>query len=217
MVRHRHRHCLRLTTRFWSLTLLGLAARVVLGSPEPKEVTYQTVNVPVSPLQIDVGGEAANVPTELGQAKGTLTHVIYRLLHFRYGGCFHHINLDVSLEQHSKIHDPVLDDGHNGYHEQDEGRVVKEKAVLTAKGIATFYCRSADMPRISIKEIDDIIQRSIETIQHVASISFTAPSNIGTLYKSLVRIAFSNSSSISTSISSKRLESGGDDSLGKVS
>ena len=218
------RRLCRLSLKFWALALVvGLFARLALGSSEP-DVTYQTVHVPISSLQIDVGGEVNSDPTDLTQAKGTLTHAVYRLLHSHYGGCLHHIDLDLSLEEHFEIQDLRSYEDHDLIAEssvdsvqadaQGESEVEEEKAVLTVKGTATFYCRSTDMPPISIKEIDDTIQRSNETIQHVASVAFAAPKNTGNLYQSLVKIALNNSSS--SNIRSKQWDIGGEDPLDKV-
>lgn len=227
MRRHRQRRRFRLGLRLWAIPLLaGLAARLVLGSSDPDEVpvvTYQTVRVPISPLQIDVGGKAHSDASQLIEAKGTLTHAVYHLLHSRYGDCLHHVDLDLSLEQNSAIdepnphftrdHDPMLLDG---FANTDLPRVQRdsegeEKVILTAKGTATFQCKSTDMPRISIKELDEIVKRSNETIQHVATVAFAAPSSTGSLYQSLVKIAFNASvSTIDSSISDV------DGSVGKV-
>eukprot|EP00562_Extubocellulus_spinifer_P012218 CAMPEP_0178544764 /NCGR_PEP_ID=MMETSP0697-20121206/3288_1 /TAXON_ID=265572 /ORGANISM="Extubocellulus spinifer, Strain CCMP396" /LENGTH=1333 /DNA_ID=CAMNT_0020177297 /DNA_START=5112 /DNA_END=9113 /DNA_ORIENTATION=+ len=201
----RRRLLCRLRLWFWGLALvIGLFGRLTLGSSEA-EVTYQTVHVPISSLQIDVGGEANSDPTGLAQAKGTLTHAVYRLLRSHYGGCLHHVDLDLSLEQNFKTEDLRSYEDHDLVVEssldrvpadaQGESEVKEEKAVLTATGTATFYCRSTDMPPISIREIDDTIERSNETLHHVASIAFAAPKNTGNLYQSLVKIAFNNSSS----------------------
>ena len=163
--------------------------------------TFQTIHVPLSPLEFHISGKLHTDDTELARAKDSLTLAFFRLLRSHYGACLGNVNLKLSLEQIEPIPMPMSlaamdeneDADSSGPYSLDRG---KETAILVAGATATFlHCRTSDMPSLSAKDIDEIIRRSSETFKHVASIVFTSssPSN-DNLYHSLVRIAFNASS-----------------------
>ena len=167
--------------------------------------TFQTVNVPLSPLQLRIDGKLHTDVEELDKAKEFLTHAFFRLLRSHYGACLDHVNLQLSLEQAKSMPSTVTDQDENG--RSSDGTAVKSgdetakqqqdrnEAILIAEATATLHCKTVDMPALSIKDIDEIIGRSNDTFHHVASIVFTSPSSSDNLYHSLVRIAFNASDS----------------------
>ena len=173
----------------------------------------QTVHVPLSPLEFHISGKVHTDDAELARAKDSLTLAFFRLLRSHYGACLSNVNLKLSLEQIEPMPMPMplvaMDENEDAEPSNDPYTLDRgeEAATLVAEATATLHCRTPDMPSLSPKDIDDIIEGSSETFQHVASIVFTSssPSN-DNLYHSLVRIAFnaSESKDPSTSTSASR-------------
>jgi hypothetical protein len=212
--RQRQRRRIRLHMSFRSLLpffVIGLSCllqgRAARASPPSTAVdnedsitddTFQTVSIPLSPLEFRIDGKPHTDAAKLTKAKNSLTLAFSRLLRSHYGNCLDHVNLKVSLEQVEPMPMPmsipmpfaaVDEDGDK----KTSNQLEQEKAILIAKATATLHCKSSDMPSLSIKDVDEIIGRSIETFKHVASIVFTSSSQSNNLYHSLVRIAFNAS------------------------
>ena len=206
-----------------SCLLCVLSGSVSAASPPPSTIidkeedaiagdNVQTVHVPLSPLEFHISGKVHTDDAELARAKDSLTLAFFRLLRSHYGACLSNVNLKLSLEQIEPMPMPVplvdMDENEDAEPSNDSYSLDRreEAAILVAETTATFHCRTPDMPS-SIKEIDEIIEGSSDTFQHVASIVFTSssPSN-DNLYHSLVRIAFnaSESKDPSTSTSASR-------------
>ena len=234
--RQRQRRRIRLHLNFRSflpLIVIGLSCllcvlsgSVSAASPPPSsdrdkeedaiadDGTFQTIHVPLSPLEFYISGKLHTDDTELSRAKDSLTLAYFRLLRSHYGACLSNVNLKLSLEQIEPIPMPMpmslaaMDENEdadsNGPYSLGRG---KETAILVAGATANLHCRTSDMPSLSTKDIDEIIGRSSETFKHVASIVFTSssPSN-DNLYHFLVRIAFnaSESKGLPTSTSTSR-------------
>jgi len=166
--------------------------------------TFQTVHVPLSPLQLRIDGKLHTDAAEFDKAKDSLTFAFFRLLRSHYGACLDHVDLQLSLEQVRQMPLTVADDDEDGgsgdgtagnNDDQTAKQQDRDEAILTAEAIATLHCKTADMPLLSIKDVDEIIGRSKETFKHVASIVFTSPTSSDSLYHFLVRIAFNTSES----------------------
>lgn len=230
--RQRRRIRLRLNLRsFFPFVVIGLSCflcvlsgSVSAASPPPSTAidkeedaiaddTFQTIDVPLSPLEFHISGKLHTDDTELARAKDSLTLAFFRLLRSHYGACLSNVNLKLSLEQIEPMPMPTplaaMDENKDAEPSNDPQSLDRgeEAAILVAGATATLHCRTSDMPSLSIKDIDEIIGRSSETFKHVASIVFTSssPSN-DNLYHSLVRIAFnaSESKDLPTSTSTSR-------------
>ena len=233
--RRRFRHCLDFRSLL-SFVVIGLSCLVLVlsssvsaaaASPPPPTAieeddgttddAFQTIHIPLSPLEFHINGKLHTDDAELARAKDSLTLAFFRLLRSHYGACLDNVDLKLSLEHIEPVTMPLeaVDEGED--EDEDEGAETsdpsplhrEEAATLVAETTATLYCSSSDMPSLSIKDVDEIIGRSKETFKHIASIVFTSssPSN-NHLYHSLVRIAFNASESrdIPTSTNARKID-----------
>ena len=170
--RRRIRHCLDFRSLL-SFVVIGLSCVVLVlsssvsaaaaaASPPPSTAieeedgttddTFQTIHVPLSPLEFHINGKLHTDDAELARAKDSLTLAFFRLLRSHYGACLDNVDLKLSLEHIEPVTMPfaAADDGND----EDEGAETsdpsplhrEEAATLVAETTATLHCSSSDMP-----------------------------------------------------------------------